>query len=1583
MKNLLKVLFLYPLAFFFSLHSLEEIKDLQNPFLGSNLHRSLQIITGDWVEAEVDIETKAPERMQLKRAFYPLPRQMGELARGWHFNVPDLGEACIPRVKFAPPQDHQFLYQYDDLKRLTRVELAPIKEKTPVNWFDITYQNGTCTVISNEGEKVSYGLSKNPIGGDRLDWVQKDNGYFCEYLYAPHPTERKLLLKERREKGEAWMKFTHWDSLGDSKNKKGKIKELYQSHDQGETYRFICSLDYDEQATYVVDALQVLTKYYHDGSEKIQKIETYTPDQLLYKIQEYEWQGELLVRRTVKDPEGQIVVQEKWAYDISGNLVEEVFEGTLTKIGEGLESYKKSYTYNAWGQLIQEREEGGAVYRYFYDSKGRQVSKLTCEGPRIAFRTFYTYDSEGRLSATYLDDGCVEDREDLTSVHQRTFEKTLEFSPQNYPLRQVKGYFDHEEITVEETLFSYDPKGKLLQKTIRNLLAGQEEWTAYSYGAEDKMTESSTSQGEITRFFEKEKRISSQDRESISLYSQEGDLILEETYKKGRLVDSRKYTHGPTGLILSSEDQGGNKTEFNYDCFSRLKEEILPPATFLEGLERPIKGYSYNTLDQVAVQTDPMGCRVRMTYNARGKPLLIEFPDGSIEEKHYFKNGLLKKEIFRNGTSIEYGYDFAGRVIQKGTYDTAHHLAEKVCYTYQGFNLSQETRSSGMEISHTYDALGRVVESTALPKGRKVVYEYGASGELSSQKEWISHDEFIEVPLPLKAEPLQEGDDVITDYILNSFGQFVLEEQARLPNGLTRTVTYDPLKRMEKIETFSPEGTLLDRHHFRYDLNGRKTQERIEVLPKGGVVIHAWSYDPLGNVIQTVEDAGTSEEKTTTHLYNSSGQLLKDILSDSREIYYFYDPLGRLEKLSSSDSSVAYSLAYDSEGRVFKIIDEVHGLITWREYTSEGQLAKEILGNGLAIQNRYDLLGRRTKLTLPDASSIHYCYSAADCSSIRREDAQGMEVYSYHYLELDSQGRPLKTAMIGGLGEMNFKRLSNGRCMGASSPYFSGSASLDQDGRIISLKTQDPLGCYERSFSYDDLSQLTSESSEHGVRTYQFDNLNNPQNFSSSNEYDLNGNLIKNGSFTFAYDALNRLTKVEKEGRLIHSYIYDLFHRRIADQCSSRRFLYDGNWEMGCYSEGNAPLELRIFETPRHQDHGTCIAFELLGELFAPIYDLTGSVAALISVSSKQAAATYRYSAFGECRTEETGIKSPWGFANKRLEADSGLIFFGRRDYDPASGRFITQDPLGFHDGPGRLAFLHNNPLNAFDIFGLKSIPEQWNDSLQKGLQFFQSFFKTIGASIKSWFSRFFQKIKETAVNAMNCFLHHVIGTGFLLLFAHYDHGPKTGVYGKGEVSDKVRVSFMNGILTEHEYMMESLKALSESHGNVNIHFVHRQTKGCLGDILSGFLVQLGFISPDAHELAKEWKKMIQEMGGVKGGGKIIHYAHSIGAMETLRALSLLSPEEKMMIEIYTFGSPSLAIKDPDANVHHFASIRDGVCLIDIVSFFKAAFGKIKNVVFVGTLFGLPFVDHLFANQSYQDLWKSMGRTFVEWYGTV
>ena len=81
------------------------------------------------------------------------------------------------------------------------------------------------------------------------------------------------------------------------------------------------------------------------------------------------------------------------------------------------------------------------------------------------------------------------------------------------------------------------------------------------------------------------------------------------------------------------------------------------------------------------------------------------------------------------------------------------------------------------------------------------------------------------------------------------------------------------------------------------------------------------------------------------------------------------------------------------------------------------------------------------------------------------------------------------------------------------------------------------------------------------------------------------------------------------------------------------------------------------------------------------------------------------YSAFGEEELSGSVI-SPWRFASKRFDPESGLIFFGRRYYAPTVGRFLTPDPIGFTDGPNLYSYVHNCPLILVDPYGLLTMED-------------------------------------------------------------------------------------------------------------------------------------------------------------------------------------------------------------------------------------------------------------------------------------
>jgi RHS repeat-associated protein len=79
------------------------------------------------------------------------------------------------------------------------------------------------------------------------------------------------------------------------------------------------------------------------------------------------------------------------------------------------------------------------------------------------------------------------------------------------------------------------------------------------------------------------------------------------------------------------------------------------------------------------------------------------------------------------------------------------------------------------------------------------------------------------------------------------------------------------------------------------------------------------------------------------------------------------------------------------------------------------------------------------------------------------------------------------------------------------------------------------------------------------------------------------------------------------------------------------------------------------------------------------------------------------YTSFGEMAG--TGLDwMPFGFAGGIYDADSGLVRFGARDYDPLVGRWTTKDPSRFAGGNNLYAYASGDPVNLVDPTGRDAV---------------------------------------------------------------------------------------------------------------------------------------------------------------------------------------------------------------------------------------------------------------------------------------
>jgi RHS repeat-associated protein len=94
--------------------------------------------------------------------------------------------------------------------------------------------------------------------------------------------------------------------------------------------------------------------------------------------------------------------------------------------------------------------------------------------------------------------------------------------------------------------------------------------------------------------------------------------------------------------------------------------------------------------------------------------------------------------------------------------------------------------------------------------------------------------------------------------------------------------------------------------------------------------------------------------------------------------------------------------------------------------------------------------------------------------------------------------------------------------------------------------------------------------------------------------------------------------------------------------------------------------------------------------LLATVVDASGTITT-----------SYSYGPYGATTTGGTASANPSAFTGRELDP-TGLYFYRARYYEPGTGRFLSEDPLGLAAGdPNPYRYLRNDPLNGTDPSGL------------------------------------------------------------------------------------------------------------------------------------------------------------------------------------------------------------------------------------------------------------------------------------------
>ncbi len=213
---------------------------------------------------------------------------------------------------------------------------------------------------------------------------------------------------------------------------------------------------------------------------------------------------------------------------------------------------------------------------------------------------------------------------------------------------------------------------------------------------------------------------------------------------------------------------------------------------------------------------------------------------------------------------------------------------------------------------------------------------------------------------------------------------------------------------------------------------------------------------------------------------------------------------------------------------------------------------------------------------------------------------------------------------------------------------------------------------------------------------------------STAMTYDLNGNTLNDGTNSYVWDARNRLVSADNNGAV---FSYDPLGRRVSKtvQSTTTNFLYDGV---------NAVQEFGTLPTANLLTGGVDERFLRTSATETDNYltDAQGSTVALTNATGATEE-QYSYGPYGILSASGGPTTNSYTYSGREFDG-LGIDYYRARYYNPTTGRFLSEDPLGFDgDGPNLYTYAGDDPIDMSDQLGLFGGSPAYCARLQEKIQ--------------------------------------------------------------------------------------------------------------------------------------------------------------------------------------------------------------------------------------------------------------------------